>query len=120
MDQILRQCSLGEHREREDLDLRGVHQGPDLGVAGGELALDFVPLLAHRGQVGLGEDRAEQGRDHVGVGLGYQREQVANVVDPAPLMPSALEAPPDRRGQAGVLVADYQPHAPSGRGPSGW
>jgi hypothetical protein len=52
----------------------------------------------------LGEDRAEHCGDHVGVGLGDVREQVAGEVDPAALVRAALEGPLERRHEAGVLV----------------
>ena len=42
--------------------------------------------------------------------LGHQREQVAGEVDPAALVPDALEDPAEGGDQAGVLVGDDQPH----------
>jgi hypothetical protein len=39
--------------------------------------------------VGLGEDRADGGGDHLGVALRHAREDVAHKVHPAPLRPSA-------------------------------
>ncbi len=74
--------------------------------AAGELVAHLVPGRGDSGGVGLGEDRAEYGGDHVGVRLGHVGE-----VDPAALMGRALERTLERGDQAGVLVGDDQPHA---------
>ena len=110
VDQILRQWALGEAGEREDLGLRFVHQRPDLGKRRGELVADLVPRCVDGLRVGLGEDRAEHRGDHVGVGLGDVRQEVAGEVDPAPLVRGALEGPLERLHEAGVLIGDDQLH----------
>ena len=73
MDQILRQCSRGNAANARTSAFRLVHQGADLGVPGGELVTDLVPLFGHRAEVRLGEDRAEHRRNHLGLALGHMR-----------------------------------------------
>ncbi len=88
-----------------------IHVGPDLGDAGGELVTDLFPAGGDGGGVGLGEDRAEQRRDHVHLVLGHHGEQVAGEMDPAPLMPHTVEGACDRGHQAGVLIGDDELHS---------
>jgi len=52
------------------------------------------------GGVGLGEDRAEYGGDHVLVGLGHQRQQVTGEVHPAALVAGPLQDAAQRGYQA--------------------
>ena len=109
VDQILRQCARGKPVNARTSALASSISGPILGndVASWSRTSSQVALTA--AGVGLGEDRAEHGGDHVAVRLRDVGEQVAGEVDPAPLMPGALEAPLERRDQTGVLVADHQP-----------
>jgi len=46
-----------------------------------EHAGDDVELLAHLGGVGLGEDGADRGGDHLGVALGHLGQHVAQEMD---------------------------------------
>ena len=96
--------SLRVTRERQHLGLRLIHQRPDLRGRRRELVTDLVPRLGDRPRVGWGEDRAEHRGDHVGVGLGDVREQIAGEVDAAPLVARALKGPLQRRHEPGVLV----------------
>ena len=68
---------LGARGERENLGLGLVPQRRDLGECLGDLVADLVPRLADGLGVRLGKDRAKDGGDHVGVGLGDVRQQVA-------------------------------------------
>jgi hypothetical protein len=99
VDQILRQWAFGNPVNARTLRWRGlrvVHQWSDLGKALDELVADLVPCRVDGVGVGLGEDRAEDRGHHVGVGLRDVRKQVAGEVDPAPLVPGALERPLQR------------------------
>jgi hypothetical protein len=88
----------GERGEREHLGLRVVHQGADLREPAGG------------GRVGLNDDGAEHGGDHVGVRLGHVCQQIPGDVHPASLVPGALEAAFAGGHETGVLVGDDQPH----------
>ena len=96
-------------------------EGEQVVVGLAEHLLDLGQLLAeHRGDdlellgdvlgVGLGEDGADRGGDHLLVALGHDREHVAHEVDPAPLPGGADEHRADRGLQPGVGVADDQLH----------
>jgi hypothetical protein len=77
--------------------------------------------------VGLGEDRADRGGDHLGVAFGHRGEHVAHEVHPAALPGRAEQHRHDRLLEAGVGVGDDQLGAgePTGlegaqeRGPEG-
>lgn len=77
-------------------------EGEQVGVGVAEHLLDLGQLLAqHRGDdlellgdvlgIGLGEDRADRGGDHLLVALAHDREDVAHEVDPTPLPGCAEE-----------------------------
>jgi hypothetical protein len=80
------------------------------------MAGDVVELLVGCWGVGLGEDRADRGGDHLGVALGHDRQDVAHEVDPAALPAGADEHGRDGLLQAGVGVGDDQLHAAQAAG----
>jgi hypothetical protein len=73
-----------------------------------EHARDDLELAAHADRVGLGEDRADRGSDHVRVPGGYHGEQAAAEVDPAALRAGVKQGGGDGGFQAGVRVGDHQ------------
>jgi hypothetical protein len=97
----------------------------------GELAAqhpgDHVQLFVDMVGVGLGEDGADGGGDHLGRALGDLGEQVAEEVDPAALDGGAGHGGLDRLSEAEVGVGDDQLHpgqasglqAPQELGPGG-
>ena len=69
--------------------------------------------------VGLGEDGAEHGGDHVLMALGDQGEQVAGEVDAAALVAGSLEAAAQGGDEPGVLIGDHAAGPRSGRAGAG-
>jgi hypothetical protein len=69
---------------------------------------DDLELFGDVFGVGLGEDGADRGGDHLLVALRDDREHVAHEVDPAPLPAGADQDRGDRGLQAGVGIADDQ------------
>ena len=80
---------LGKNHERENLVLRGLHQGSHLRQPGPELGYDIIPRSGHRGLIRLGKDRAEDRGGHLGLGLSHVGEDVPDEVDPATLVPGS-------------------------------
>ena len=80
----------------------------DLGELLAEHRRDDLELLVDVLGVGLGEDRADRGGDHLGVALRDDREHVAHEVDPAALPGGADEHRGDRGLQPGVGIGDDQ------------
>jgi len=74
VDQILRQCARGEVGERGQVGLGFARHLGDSRVARREGVGDMVELGADGAGGAHGEDRADPGGDHVGVGLGYLGE----------------------------------------------
>ena len=79
--------------------------------AGLELGGDLVELLADGRGIGLGEDRADRGEDHLGAPFRDPGQDVPEEVDPAALPRRAEEDRRDRGLQALVGVADDEPDA---------
>lgn len=104
-----------------------VGEGQDLGARIGQVRrrgrealgqlLDHPPVLGdHLGGVGLGEDRAHQGR-HQGLGgLGHLGEQVPEVMGAAALPGGPGEHRAGGVHQPGVGVGDHQLHAAKAAG----
>jgi len=108
VDQILIQCARGRTVNARTFGLGVVHEWPELGEAVGELVAHGVPGGLDPGGIGLGEIVRNTAATHALLTLGHMGQQVADEVDSAPLVPSALEGPLPRFDQAGVLVADDQ------------
>ena len=73
-----------------------------------ELIDDQSELRAGGGVVGLGEDRADQRRDHLALLMGCGSHHVAHRVHAAALPGGALELGADRSTQPGVGVGDHE------------
>ncbi len=69
---------------------------------------DFVPAGEHFFHRGLSKDRPERSGDDFGLAFRDRGEQVADVVDPAPLPARSLETGPDRLLQTLVSVGDHE------------
>ena len=99
---------LREVAEGQDVLLGLQHElggpGETLGQRGGQV----IPAAFDLAGVFLGKHRAQGGRDHALVSLGYPLQQVAGKVHPAALPGAALQLPPDCLGEAHVGVADHQ------------
>ena len=82
--------------------------------SGGELLGEhgdhLIPLRRHRCRLLLHEHRTQGSSDHVLTGLWHFDQEVARKMDPAALPATALEAAGDRLLEAGMGVADRQPH----------
>jgi hypothetical protein len=110
VDQIFCQCARGNDVKASTSVFAASMSGPILGNREascsrtssqvGELLADFLPGCGDGLCVGLSEDRAKHGRDHVGVRPRHRREQVAGEVQPAALMIGSLEAAAERGDEA--------------------
>ena len=85
VDQSLVQCAWGKAREGEQVARRVGELGGDVGELGAQGGGDLAELGPDVGGVGLGEDRPDGGRHHLGLGPGHLGQDVAHEVDPAPL-----------------------------------
>ena len=110
VDQILRQCSIGNSECEEVVAGGGEHPGDvsELGLEGGD---DAVELGVDRGGVGLSENRADRRGDHLGVGPGNFGEHVAHEVHAAALPRGTDEALGDGVLEAEVVIGDHQTDA---------
>ena len=97
--------------EREDVGARVVEHLGDLGVGALEHPGDLVELRLDVRRVGLGEDGADDGGDHVLAGPRDDRKHISHEVHPAALPGRTLEHGADGLLQAGVGVGDDEPHA---------
>ena len=116
---LARKGHVGQH-----VVLAGVHQVGQLGPAGTQLFGDLAPGLAGMGAVGLVEGPADRGGDDGVLAAGDVGQRVPHPVNaaalpvPATIDPldqsldaSTLEHASDGGLEAGVGVADHQPHA---------
>ncbi len=100
----------------------GVHQVREFRPSGPQLLRHLAPSLARMGRSGwskacrneplsaIGPRTMASGRDHRVLAAGHMRQGVAHPMDPTAL-PRGLEDPRDGGLQAGMGVADHQPHA---------
>ena len=119
MDHSLVQCGEGKRREGEQV-LAGVselvgHVG-ELGPQGGDDLAELGPDVA---AVGLGEDRADGGRDHLGLGPRDTGQSVSQEVDPAALPRRPDEHLGDGRFEPQVVIGDHELHVPRALGRAG-
>jgi hypothetical protein len=100
----------GEVGEGGDVLSVVAEHGFDFGELPAEHAGDDVELAADAGRVGLGEDGADRGGDHVAVPGGDGVENVAAEVDAAALPGGAEQDRTDRGLQPSVRIGDHQHH----------
>ena len=92
----------------QDVRLRVVEQGGQLGEAGAEAVRHPAPLLAGARRVGLDEHGADRRRHHLLGAAGHQRAGVPDEVDSAPLPPGAVQDGGDGALEPLVGVADHR------------
>ena len=108
VDQIFFQCATGKSANAVMSSAASRSIASTLGNCRPSMRGDDVELLADVLGVGLGEDRADRGGDHLGRALGDRGQDVAQEVDPAPLPGRADHHRADRGLQPGVGVGDHQ------------
>ena len=107
-DQSWRQWARGKALKARTSSLAPAMSGAALSKRSASMCCYVVPLGGDLLGAHLGEDRPEGGGHHLLVAFGDRGQQVAGEVDPAALVGRPLEAAPDGRHQAGVLVGDHQ------------
>ena len=105
-----------EGRERQEVvagvDEHGYHVA-ELAREGDD---DAVELLGHSSRVGLGEDRAYGGGNHLGVGARDPGQHVAHEMHPAALPGRADHHRGDSLLEPEVVIGDHQAHAAEASG----
>ena len=110
VDQIFCQWALGNAANARTSARAVSMSGPALGKLAVELVSYLVPGAGHGVGVGLSEDGAEQGGDHVLVAAGHRRQKVPDEMHPASLSGRALEPAVGGSCEPSVRVGDHQAH----------
>ena len=119
VDHSLVQCGDGKAEKARRSSPASASLSATSGNWARRVADDLVELGADVAAVGLGEDRADGGRHHLGLGPRDTGQGVSQEVDPAPLPGRSHEDLGDGLFQPQVVIGDHELHLSEALGPAG-